>query len=381
MAWVRRLLRSWIRVRPIWLIAVFTVLIVVSDVTAHTESGAVHKDDGKRGAFSITFTRRIFASKISALNKRVKLKLSKDASEYDIADETYELYVPPDYQPGVPYGLLVWINAIDHGRPFGHLWSVLEKRHLIWVGANNSGNDNETHRRMALALDAVYNMAKRYTIDKDRVYVAGFSGGGRVSSRLAPAYPDVFQGGFYLCGANFAAKIHKAAKGRSRFVLLTGENDFNLEDTRDVYDKYTASRFRFATLIEVPGLAHDIPDAQWFEKGIVALDRPLGAKAKKAYLRGVGFEKSKRFGDAWLAYTQAYIRGGDQDFVDQARDQAGEIRGACQGQIDQVKQLIADGQLPQAAAALGKVKRQYKPLLSDEVEALFKQISGLRKPQ
>jgi len=367
-------------VKPVRLIVTFVAVIVAGGVPAMGQGGD-DRDTPQRGAFSVTFTRRTSASTFARLRQRIKLNPSKDVTEYDIAGETYELYVPPDYQPGVPHGLLVWINAIDHGRPFEHLWPVLEKRHMIWIGANNSGNDNETHRRMALALDAVYNMAKRYTIDKDRVYVAGFSGGGRVSSRLAPAYPDVFQGGFYLCGANYAANIHKAAKARSRFVLLTGENDFNLKNTREVYHKYTATRFRFATLIEVPGLAHDIPDAQWFEKGIAALDAPLVATAKKAYRRGAGFEKRKRFGDAWLAYTQAYLRGGDQDFVDQARDQAGEIRRACRGQVDQVKQLVADGQLAQANAALRKIKQQYKPLLSDEVEALFKQISGLRKAQ
>ena len=46
-------------------------------------------------------------------------------------------------------------------------------------------------------------MTRRYAIDESRIYVAGFSGGGKVASMLAVIYPEVFDGAIPMGGTGF----------------------------------------------------------------------------------------------------------------------------------------------------------------------------------
>ena len=170
---------------------------------------------------------------------------------------------------------------------------ILEKRKLIAIAAYKSGNSRNIFDRFRLAIDAAFNMGNRFNIDPARVYVSGFSGGGRVASMVAVAYADLFSGAIPLCGVNFYTDIPsepgkhwprgyvpvepalKIAKESGRYVLVTGEKDMNLKNTRAVYEEgFKKEGFKHALLLEVPALGHAPPPAEWLEKGLEFLDRP-----------------------------------------------------------------------------------------------------------
>lgn len=107
---------------------------------------------------------------------------------------------------------------------------VMDQQNLIYVSANGVGNEIPTLRRMVMANLAVRTLAQRYTFDPARIYVSGFSGGGKVASLLATQYPEVFNGALYICGVNFwqedqTPKVERVLK--NRFVFLSGTRDFN----------------------------------------------------------------------------------------------------------------------------------------------------------
>ena len=117
----------------------------------------------------------------------------------DPAQEHWQVYVPEDYDGSTPYGVLVWVPPWDVlGIPSG--WQrILKEHHLIYVAAGNSGNDQSVPmRRVPLALTGFVNIASRYKTDPNRIYIAGFSGGGVVASVMAAAYADVFTGGMFV---------------------------------------------------------------------------------------------------------------------------------------------------------------------------------------
>ncbi|HLE85034.1 MAG TPA: carboxypeptidase-like regulatory domain-containing protein, partial [Thermoanaerobaculia bacterium] len=104
---------------------------------------------------------------------------------YELAQEIFEVYVPEGYAPAsgsAPgYGLLVWVSPNRSGgveRP--ELQALLDQRRLLWVGANRAGNPRSAWVRAGLALDAARAMAALYDLDPERIYVDGYSGGGRV---------------------------------------------------------------------------------------------------------------------------------------------------------------------------------------------------------
>ena len=223
---------------------------------------------------------------------KARFRSKEDAGPYDLKAEKFRLVVPKSYAPSAKWGLFVYINADDSaGLPAGYE-AVLEKRKLIAVSAYKSGNARNIFDRFRLAIDANVNLRKRFNIDPARVYVSGFSGGGRVASMLAVAYADVFSGAIPLCGVNFYTDIPsepgkywgrgyipvdealKIAKESGRYVLVTGEKDFNLKNTKAVHELgFKKEGFKRALLLEVPGLGHAPPAADWLEKGLDFLDK------------------------------------------------------------------------------------------------------------
>ena len=203
--------------------------------------------------------------------------------------------MPADYQPNGSYGLFVWISAFPHGTIPEAYKPILDKYRLIWIGANRSGNKRVPFwHRFGLAIDAAHNMKKRYTLDLKRVYVGGYSGGGRCASVVAVGFPEHFHGGFYIMGCNYFRMLEvmrqpgsqwsffqmphrgilQTVMRRNRYVLLTGEHDFNREATEVIADAYRSDGFNHVTYIEIPGMGHLLPGAGWFERGIAFLDDP-----------------------------------------------------------------------------------------------------------
>jgi predicted peptidase len=124
-----------------------------------------------------------------------------------LAAERFQVIVPATFTTNTSWGLLVWISPSDEPR-IPSEWEVeLAKQRLLFVGAYKSGNQRDIVERTGLALDAAFNMRQLYKIDTNRVFVAGFSGGGRVASMVGIAYADVFTGTICICGVNFYTDV------------------------------------------------------------------------------------------------------------------------------------------------------------------------------
>jgi hypothetical protein len=266
----------------------------------------------KTGSFQIKILERCRDSAVPQIISRLgwgtmdAVKKTGAEQDYDLATETFEVYVPPAYTGKEPYGLFVWVNPGPDGKVRDQWTDVLNKHKLIWIGANNSGNNRTGWIRMGLALDAAHYMPAHFNSDKDRVYVSGASGGGRCSSMLGMAYPEYFTGGSYpIIGCNFYRRVEVTPAGGGkgaeyyrqdfkrptgklwdlvtkdrRHVFLTGDTDMNRPQTELNFKAAKKDGFKHITYLQVPGMGHQAPDADWFEKGIVALDEGRQAIAK-----------------------------------------------------------------------------------------------------
>jgi tetratricopeptide (TPR) repeat protein len=266
-----------------------------------TEPASAHR----MGRYRTAFAERSRQSDLEALAARFTIPLpdleaaDPERGRYDLAAETFEVYVPESYRRDRPAGLLVWISP----GPRGGLWDaelkrVLAEHGMIWVGANRSGNERSKWVRMGLALDAVENASRLYAVDPERVYVSGYSGGGRTASALALLFPEVFRGGFCVMGVDYFRRVSvpdrpgahwppaypqpprpalSRAREQGRYVLLTGELDFNRAQTKAYFAEFKRDGFAHVTYLEIPGATHyDGVDAEWFARALAALD-PLPA--------------------------------------------------------------------------------------------------------
>ena len=268
----------------------------------------------------LTFTQRsphsglenVLAKMDIDLDRIIKKPKDADAQraiwQYDISQHPFDVVIPAGYKRDVPHGLLVWMGNVEV--PSGWL-EVLAKEKLIVV------TPVETNERMmpvaaGLALDAVYNMTRRYTISPQRIYVAGYSAGAQRAAWVLRAFPDVFRGGIFIMGGwfyrvepsfdkwffeddwklvEYAADIRwldpqwkgafEKLKSQVKIVLVRGENDDFFKHTvlleRAQYEGLRLDGFLRAHYLEIPAFGHAPPDAGYFEKAVMALEAPPGA--------------------------------------------------------------------------------------------------------
>lgn len=218
-----------------------------------------------------------------------RLKIEGGVPPYDLSKEKFRAVVPKEYSKDEAWGLFVWIDAGDEpGFPKELDWA---RHKLIGVGACKTGNERPVYDRLRLTLDAVHGMKAAYSIDPQRIFISGISGGGRIASMIGVAYADVFTGTLPLCGANFYKPIPlegnkvllayykpmdsilKTAKASGRFVLVTGEKDFNRNPTQLTYEKgFKAEGFKHVLYLDIPGMGHSIPSGEWLDKALDFLD-------------------------------------------------------------------------------------------------------------
>ena len=205
--------------------------------------------------------------------------LDPDGGRIDLAEETFEVFVPETYVAGAPgWGVLVWVSPGNYGglqRPDN--LEMLAQKKMIWVGANRAGNYRKVWNRVRLALHAAHAVTGLYDVDTGRIYAAGYSGGGRMATWLSMLYPEVFHGGFFVKGVDYYEDVpmpdkpgaHWPAayrepprstwpqvKERNRYVFFTGEHDFNRLQTKVFARLYEDDGFRHVHYLEQPGADH-----------------------------------------------------------------------------------------------------------------------------
>jgi len=187
---------------------------------------------------------------------------------------SWEVYLPDNDATETP-GVLVYVSPRASGQIDPRWKSVMDTHNLIYIGANNSGNRIPTIQRMVMATMAIRALAQNHAFTIERIYVSGFSGGGRVASRLASQYPEVFSGAIYICGVDYWKKRQTPKVDRlleNRFVFLTGSKDFNRNETSRIYRKYLKAGATQSKLMVIPGMRHQHPDTANMAEALRFLD-------------------------------------------------------------------------------------------------------------
>ncbi len=214
----------------------------------------------------------------------------------DLAEESFHLFVPDREPPEAGWGVIVWVAPVPWGGfSRQEIEEVLTRRGIVWIGANRAGNPRPVWKRQGLALDAAESVARHFPVDRSRLWVAGYSGGGRVASALASQYPEAFAGAFCFFGVNHFHPVPVPDKPgklwpvgfpeppRERlatiradrsFVLLTGERDFNRAETWGTYRHLLADGFERVEIVDLPMADHYYGlQAGALERGLAFLDR------------------------------------------------------------------------------------------------------------
>lgn len=219
---------------------------------------------------------------------------TRDVGSVELARESYYLFIPAAYDGSESYGLVAFIHARDEvSVPPG--WSqVLSDKKLLYLAAQNVGNDQKASRRSSVTLAGILKMRELYHLDAKRVYLAGFSGGARVASMTAFRHPGLIAGVVCNCGVDFVRLVPRhestrtddygvfscdpslAAKARQteKFALITGSDDFRRGNIRDIYAGGFVPEGFQARLWDIPGMGHRFCSGAIFREAIDFLESP-----------------------------------------------------------------------------------------------------------
>jgi predicted esterase len=243
-----------------WRVVLFASAVAVSNVAGSA-------DLSQTGAFTLSYTAEELLGDEAS---RVAFAIANDEVI------TWEIYVPPDYSPDSPFGLFVYVSPKPSGKMPTKWRRVMDEHKLIWIGANKSGNRVVVGRRMLFAVLAVVAAERSYSVDAERLYVSGFSGGGKIASRLATVHADTFKGGFFIGGVlvgRDALPRDSEVMKTNHYVFLCGSKDQALRSCKQAYRAYRADGLENTELMVIRGMGHNTPDAADLAKGIVFLDR------------------------------------------------------------------------------------------------------------
>jgi len=237
----------------------------------------------------------------------------------DLSQETFTAYVPTAAPPH-GYALIVFVPPWNAAKiPAG--WEVVLDRYgVIFVSAARSGNDaSALGRREPLALLAEENIVRRYPVDKERVYIAGFSGGSRIAMRLALAYPDVFRGAILNAGSDPIGTAANPLPPRDLFlqfqnsshlIYITGDRDIFVlsADSASKRSMREWCQFNVDERSE-PSVGHEPIDGPTLARALDTLFAPMEQDAARLAACRSGIENAL---SAQLQQVRSLIAGGER---------------------------------------------------------------------
>jgi dienelactone hydrolase len=146
--------------------------------------------------------------------------------------QTYALYLPSYYTTDKKYPIIYVFEPAARGQlPVEKYKDLAEEYGYIMVCSNNSRNGPQ--EPIDRAAYAVFSDTKtRFTIDTNRVYTMGFSGGARVATRLAIQNNNII--GVIACGAGFPHGYQPTKWNKFTFVGLVGDLDMNYYELKNL---------------------------------------------------------------------------------------------------------------------------------------------------
>ena len=145
--------------------------------------------------------------------------------------QSYALYLPSNYTPARKWPILYALDAGARGvLPVQRFRAAAEEYGFIVAGSNNSRNGP-----LQIVQDAVNAMIadteSRFSLDLDRVYLAGFSGGARAAIMVGSALKGKVAG-VIACGAGFPPSLPPTDSTPFDLFIAVGDEDFYFPELR-----------------------------------------------------------------------------------------------------------------------------------------------------
>ena len=167
------------------------------------------------------------------------------------AAQTYALYLPSTYSPDRKWSLVLAFHPAARGRLMVEKFQAAAEQYGYIVAASNNSRNGPHSVSQAAARAMSTDVGQRFSIDPQRVYLAGMSGGARVATGIALANNNI--AGVIASSAGYPDSQPRASVPFAIFGTA-GTEDFNYIEMRLLDRKLSSPHF----LAVFPG-GHTLP--------------------------------------------------------------------------------------------------------------------------
>jgi hypothetical protein len=153
-----------------------------------------------KGAFDTFFTETSERSQRDAMTrllaltpKQIEAAKGPAADAYDISKQIFHIYVPEAVAAEAPLGVIYYLGYKEANTYPSEWKQTLDEKRLIFISPKS--NQRPDWQQAAIALDAIQNLKKEYTIDEKRIYLFDYPDvPGLIGLQMSFALPDIFSG-------------------------------------------------------------------------------------------------------------------------------------------------------------------------------------------
>ena len=147
------------------------------------------------------------------------------------ATQSYAMYLPKNYSTDKTYPVVYAFDAHGTGKlPVVKYKDLAEQYGYILIGSNNSKNGNAWEESVNIAEKLFADAQNRLSINTQRIYLLGFSGGARVANGITITNGAIE--GVICCGAAAPGMNSKNPRNNYTWMGIAGNEDFNYTEIR-----------------------------------------------------------------------------------------------------------------------------------------------------
>ncbi len=224
--------------------------------------------------------RKFYDTRVSICDDTGKGLFMKCDESIAWKDQTMLVYCPKTYKgDSTPIGVYINISPTDGAISMKPGYEqVMDKRNLIYASPTGTSNKRSDVRRMALVLDTLATLRKDYTVDEQRIFVGGVSGGGAMSAWMTVYFPE-FRAALcqvrneYIpnekCFPTIEQKdVRRIARRKQAFAWITGPKDSNYQSILKSAPTWKNQHF-VSKVFDVPGMKHEPASAKTLEEALI----------------------------------------------------------------------------------------------------------------
>ncbi|MBL7888840.1 MAG: hypothetical protein JNL24_04775 [Bacteroidia bacterium] len=145
--------------------------------------------------------------------------------------ESYALYVPSTYDPAKKYPVILAFDPhADGSLPVSQYKELAERYGYIIAGSNVSKNGISWEDSKFIVNNLYTDVLQRLSVDSQRVYMMGFSGGARIANGATIVHSGI--AGVICAGAAYPAVNSEHPRNDYVFLGVVGMDDFNYTEMR-----------------------------------------------------------------------------------------------------------------------------------------------------